>query len=114
MVVVVHHRELAQPEVPSQRRRFARHPFHEIAIAGKDPGPVIHDGVVRPIEMLGQEALGDGHSHRIAKPLTQGPGRGLDSRRVSPLGVPGVFDPHCLKFLISSSDRSYPVRCSSE
>ena len=85
VVVVVDHGELAEPEVPGERRGLARHAFHQVAVAGERPGPVIHDLVSGPVELLGQEALGDRHPDRVAEPLAQRAGGGLDARRVAAL-----------------------------
>ena len=51
MVVVVDHRELAQPEMSGQRGGFTGDPLHEIAIAGKGPDPVVHNSMIGPVEV---------------------------------------------------------------
>ncbi len=89
VVVVVQHRELAEPQVPGEGGGLAGHALHQVAIAREGPGPMVHDRVSRPVEMPAEEALGDGHPDRVREALAQGAGRGLDSRRVPPLGMPG-------------------------
>ena len=43
--------------------------------------------MARPVELLGQQPLGDRHADRVADALAQRAGGGLDARRVAPLGM---------------------------
>ena len=72
----------------SQRGGFTGDPFHEIAIAGKGPDPVVDNSMIGPVELRGQESFGDGHSYRIPKALPQRSGGGLHAGSVSSLGMP--------------------------
>jgi hypothetical protein len=103
VIVVVDDGELAEPKMAGKRRRLARHTLHQVAVAGKDPGPVFHHRVLRTVEMRPQEALGDGHTYGVPESLPQRSGCGLDARRVAPFGmsrrpgaplpeVPNVFE----------------------
>ena len=88
VVVVVDHGELAEPEMPGERRRLARDAFHEIAVAGEGPHPVGHHLVAGPVEVLGQEALGDRHPDRVRHALPQRAGGRLHAGRVAALRMP--------------------------
>ena len=91
VIVVVEQGELAQPEMTREGDRLARDPFHQVAVAGERPGPVVHDIVARPVELLGQQALGDGHARPRCRP--PGPaGRWWSPR---PACVPAPDDPAC-------------------
>ena len=67
------------------------------------------------LKVAASDALRERHPHGIRKALAQRPGRGLDPEVQSraPDG-PAVLEPNCRKFLISSIDSGYPVRCSTE
>jgi hypothetical protein len=88
VVVVVHHGKLAEAEVAGERRRLAGHAFHEVAVAGEGPDPMIHHPVAGAVEVFRQEPLGHRHADRVREALSQRAGRGLDARGVSPLGMP--------------------------
>ena len=87
VIVVVDQRQLAEPEVAGDRGGLARDALHEVAVADEGPGAVVDDAVARPIEVLGEESLGDRHADRVADALAQRPGGRLDARRVAPLGM---------------------------
>jgi len=87
VVVVVEDGELAQPEMAGEGSRLAGDALHEISVAGEHPGPVVYDRVAGPVEVLGEEPLGDRHSNRVGESLSQRTGGGLDPRRVTPLGM---------------------------
>src|SRR3954454_2069379 len=78
VVVVVEVDELAEPERAGDRSRLVRHALHEIAVAADAIGAVVDDLVVRPVEELREEALGDAEAHAVRESLTEGTGRGLD------------------------------------
>jgi hypothetical protein len=85
MVVVIDHRELAQPEVAGQRRRLGGNTFHEVAVAGERPNSVIDDGVLRTVKVIRQEPLGYGHADCVAESLAQRACGSLDSRSMAAL-----------------------------
>ena len=115
VIVVVEQGELAQPEMTREGDRLARDPFHQVAVAGERPGPVVHDIVARPVELLGQQALGDGHAHRVADSLAQRAGGGLHARRVSPLRMARRARAPLPEGLDARrGSRSYPLRWRSE
>ena len=87
VVVVVDHRQLAEPQMPGEGRRLAGDAFHQIAIARERPHPVVDDPVVRPVEVLRQDPLGDRHAHRVCHALAERPGGGFDAGRVPALRV---------------------------
>ena len=106
MVVIVNQIELSQTQVPGERGGFTGDPLHEITVAGECPHSMIHHNVVRAVEVFRQKPLGDRHANRIADTLTQWSGGGLYPGVCPRSGCPGVRDPHCRKFLMSSSERS--------
>ena len=69
-----------------ERGRLVADPFHQVAIAGDDVSVVIDDLIA---ELGRQHPLGERHADRIADPLPERPGRGLDAGRVPPLRMPG-------------------------
>jgi hypothetical protein len=89
VVVVVDDRQLSQSQVAGERGGLTGNAFHQVAVAGEHPGPVIHDGVAGTVEVIRQEPLGDGHPYGVAEALTQWTGGGLHTRRMSALRVAG-------------------------
>ena len=87
VIVVVDQRDLAQPQVAGDRRGLAGDSLHHVAIAHESPDPMIDHRVPRPVEVLGQEPLGQGHPDRIADPLAEGTGGRFDAGSVPPLRV---------------------------
>src|SRR5215204_514294 len=73
--------------MPRQRCRLTGHTFHQVAIAGEGPDPVIYDRVLRPVEVIGEEALCDSHSDSIAEALTEWSCCRLHAGRVPALRV---------------------------
>ncbi len=69
VVVVVQVDQLAQPQVPRQRRRFVRHAFLQVAVRADRVGVVVDDGKAGPVELSREVALGDGHTYAGGKAL---------------------------------------------
>ena len=88
-IVVVQHRQLAQPQVPGQRRRLGRHPLHHVPVAAEHPGPVVDHLLPGPVVAGRQQPLGDREPDPVADPLPQRPGGHLHPRRVPVLGMAG-------------------------
>src|SRR6185436_16572074 len=93
LVVVVERDELAEPEMPGERRRLRGYSLHEIAVRAQDVRAVIDDLVARPVEPRREVALGDGHAHGVRHALAEGPGRRLDAGSDPELRVPGCLRP---------------------
>ena len=89
VVVVIHHGELAQAQVPRDRGGLAGHPLHEVAVAGECPHPMIHDRVVGPVEVIGEKTLRDSHPDGVGEPLPQWAGCRLHAGGMPALGVAG-------------------------
>ena len=87
VVVVVQHDELAEPQVPRQRRHLRRDALLEVAVGRDDVRPVVDDVVPVAVELGRQATLGDGHPDRVRQPLPERPGRRLDARRQPRLRV---------------------------
>ncbi len=67
-----------------ERDRLLADALHQVAVGGEHIGPVV-DQVVA--ELGRQHALGDRHADRIAEPLAERAGGGLDTHRVAVLGM---------------------------
>ena len=63
--------------------------LHQATITNEYIGMVIDNLILIPIELGRQCFLGDGHSHRVGQPLTQGTGGGLDTGGIAVFGVTG-------------------------
>ena len=86
-VRVVEHNQPAEPQRAGQRCRFAREPFHHVAVAGEHVGVVVHHLVLRSIERGRQPAFGDCQAEGIAEPLAERAGGHLHARRAAALGM---------------------------
>ena len=86
-VVVVEADQLAELQVARERRRFRRDAFHQIAVAGDNPGSVVNDGVARAVVARGKVRFGDGHADRVRETLAERAGRDLDAGSVAALGM---------------------------
>src|SRR5205823_10446412 len=80
--------ELAEPELARDRGRLVRHALHQVAVGADHVDAVVDEAVVRPVERVAEEALGERHPDAVRKPLPERPGRGLDARRVAVLRMP--------------------------
>src|SRR5271170_1216984 len=80
MIVVVDPAEVVQPQMPGQRSRLCRHPFHHTTIAADSVNVVIKHLEVRLIKMAGQPFAGDGHADARGHALTERTGGGFDAR----------------------------------
>jgi hypothetical protein len=89
LVVVVERDQLAEPEMPGERRRLRGDAFHQIAVRAQHVGVVIHHLVARAVEPRGEVALGDGHAHGVRDPLAERARRRLDAGGEPELRVPG-------------------------
>src|SRR3569623_1085545 len=74
----------AQPEMAGERDCFLAEALHQAAIAGEHIGEVIDEAVAMP--GIGH-ALGKRHADRGRNPLPQWTRRGLDTWRVTILGM---------------------------
>ncbi len=88
-VVVVEHGELGQPPGAGERAGLVRDALHQAAVADERPGAVVDDRVAGPVELRGQELLGERHAHRVGQPLAERAGGGLDPGRGPHLRVAG-------------------------
>ena len=86
-VVVVERDQLVQAQRAGQRTGFVADAFHQAAVAQEDIAVVVDHPTVGPVELVGQQLLGQGHANRIAQALAQGAGGGLDAGREVHLGV---------------------------
>jgi len=86
-VVVPESDQLAETEGPRERTGLVRYAFHHAAVTHEYIGEMIDNVEIVTIELGRQRALGDCHADGIADSLAERPGRGLDSRRVTVLGV---------------------------
>ena len=87
-VGIVEHDQLAQAEVPGQRRRLVADSFHQISVTRQCIGVVIDDRVLRRIEPCSHHPFRNGQPHGIGESLSERAGgrlhTGLDaSFRVS-------------------------------
>ena len=87
VVVVVQHDQLAQAEMPGERRGLGGDAFLEIAVGRDDIGPVVDDRVAVAVELRGKTSLRDRHADGVGKSLPERPGRGLDARCQARLGM---------------------------
>ena len=66
-----------------------RDALHQTTIAEKYPSVMIDNGMTIAIELRCQRLFGDRHPNRIGQTLAQRARRGLNTRRIAELGVPG-------------------------
>ena len=82
-VVVVHRHQFGQAQGAGQRTGLVADAFHHASIAQESVGEMVHDGellaALRPVELGGQQLLGQCHSHRIGDALAQGAGGGFNA-----------------------------------
>jgi hypothetical protein len=88
VVVIVQDIQLSQTQMTGQGGGLACYAFHQIAVTREGPNPVIHDRVVRPVEMLRQQTFRDGKPHRVPESLSQWPSGGLHAGGVPAFRVP--------------------------
>ena len=88
-VVVVEVDELAEPELARDRRGLVRDALHHVAVGADRVDAVVDDRVARPVEEVAEEPLRDRHPDAVREALPERPGRRLDARRVTALGVAG-------------------------
>ena len=86
-VVVEEADELAELQMAGERRRFVRDALHEIAIAGDEPGVVVHQRVLCGVETRCQVRFGQRHADRVGHALSQRSGGGFDTGGVVHLGM---------------------------
>src|SRR5262245_14737058 len=77
VVVVVDPAEVVEREMTGERRRFGRHALHQTAVAADDVHVVVENGEPRPVVMVGEPFLSDGHSPAGRGALAQRPRRGF-------------------------------------
>ena len=96
VVVVVDDGELAEPEMTGERRRLAGDALHQVAVAGEDPGPVIHDLVPGRLNCAASSRSAIAMPTALPKPWPSGPvvvstpggvaALGMSRRLASPTG----------------------------
>src|SRR5271170_4883496 len=85
VVVVVDPAEVVQAQMPGQRSRLRRDPFHHATVAADGINVVIKYLEARLVKMVGQPFAGDGHAHACGDTLPERAGGGLDA------GHPVIF-----------------------
>ena len=110
VVVVVEGEQPSQAEVPGQRRRLVRDPLHEAAVAGDHVGAVVADLAAEA--WCAASARRSPCRRRCRHPWPSGPVVTSMPAVWPASGCPGVRLPHWRNWRRSSSERSYPVRCS--
>ena len=105
-VVVVEVDELVQPQRAGQRRGLGGDAFLQVAVGNQGVGVVTDYFMAGAVVTVGQPTLGDGHSHAVGKPLSQGAGGQLDARIGVVFRVAGVLLPNCRKLFRSSREIS--------
>ena len=86
-VVVVDHRELAELEVPTERRGLLGHTLHQVAVGADAEHAVVDDLVAGTVVARSEHALGERETDHVADALAERSGRNLDARRVAELRV---------------------------
>ena len=77
--------------MPGERRRFARHALHQVAVADDGPAAVIDWRVACAVVARRQMRLGDRHADRIRQALAERAGRDFDALGVAALGMAGCL-----------------------
>ena len=62
--------------------------FHQTAVTGDHPGPVIYQSVLWGIKFCRELLLGQGHAHGHGEPLAQRTGSRLNTRALAKFRVP--------------------------
>jgi hypothetical protein len=75
--------------VPGDRRRLVRDALHQVAVRADRVDAVVDDLVVRPVELVREEALGDREADAVREALPQRARRRLDPGREEVLGMAG-------------------------
>jgi hypothetical protein len=91
LVAVVDPAQVAEHVVPRERRRFAGHAFHHVAVAADCINVVVEDREVGPVEALCQPARGECHADAVGTTLSEGTGRCFDTRGQAIFGVTGTL-----------------------
>jgi hypothetical protein len=86
-VVVVQENQPTEAQVAGQAGRLRCDALLQVAVRADAVDPVVDDVVTRPVELVGESALGDGHPDGISKSLTEWSRCGVDARRQAVLGV---------------------------
>src|SRR5262245_55020895 len=86
-VVVVERHELAEPERSGERAHFVRDALHQASVTDEYVCVVIDDLESRPVELGGEQPLGERHADRVTETLPERAGRRLDARREAVLGM---------------------------
>ena len=75
--------------MPASERRLVRDALHQVAVGADRVDVVVDDLVVRPVERVGEEALGEAHADAVREALAERAGRHLDAFGVAELGMAG-------------------------
>ena len=89
VVVVPEIRQLAESEMPGQRRGLGRDALLEVAVRDDPEDAMVDDGVAGPVELPGEAALGDRHPDAVGEALAERAGGRLDAGREAVFGVAG-------------------------
>ena len=87
-VVVPEVDQLAELQVPRERRGLRGDPLLKIAIRDDGEDAMVNDGVSWAVELLGEAALCDRHTNAVREPLAEWAGGGLDAGGQTKLWVP--------------------------
>ena len=89
VVAVVEGDQAAEPEMARERGRLVRDSLLHVTVGGDHERVVVDDLLAGTVEARGEHPLGERHPDGVRDPLSQRPGRDLDSGRAAVLGVPG-------------------------
>ena len=89
VVAVVDPAQVAELEVPGERRRLRAHALHHVAVAAQHVDVVVEQRELGLVVGRRQPALGDRHADGVAAALPERAGRGLDAGGVAVFGMAG-------------------------
>src|SRR5579862_3275386 len=78
----------AEVGMAGDRRRLARHTFHQVAVAADAEDAMVEQARLVAIEMRLEMLCRDRHADHVADALAERPGGGLDARNAPMLGMP--------------------------
>ena len=94
VILIVEINQLAQLQMPGERRGFLRDAFHQIAIAAKGVGVMIDDLVPGPVVARREPRFRNRQADAVGETLAQRSGGYFHAGRVPRSGWPGVLLPH--------------------
>src|SRR5208282_3732873 len=99
VIVVVEINDVAQPEMPRDRRCLARYAFHQVAVAANAEDAMIEQPRFVAVEVRLEMLRGHRHADAVAEALTERAGGGLDAGDAPVLGMPRRFAAELAKLL---------------